>query len=161
MLRRSQTSKSLNYIDSWLQGPYFFVFMCVWIYLRHYLNLGIIYSLFTEFRTVGPFELDWAAEQYKCWLSQYITTILLSALQALNLFWLFFIVRIAYRFVFNGAASDDREEDEDSEPEGEYEQVTGVDADEKTPLVAMNGTAAAANGHTSNGPAKVNGTAKK
>lgn len=120
--------------------------MCVWIYLRHYLNLGIIYSLFTEFRTVGPFELDWAAEQYKCWLSQYITTILLSALQALNLFWLFFIIRIAYRFVFNGQASDDREEDEESDVEGEDAKVAVEDGDEKTPLVA--------NGHAANGKAK-------
>lgn len=115
--------------------------------MRHYLNLGIIYSLFTEFRTVGPFELDWAGEQYKCWLSQYITTILLSALQALNLFWLFFIIRIAYRFVFHGAASDDREEDEETEPELDAE-------DEQTPLVATNG-------HAANGAAKVNGVAKK
>lgn len=135
--------------------------MCVWIYLRHYLNLGIIYSLFTEFRTVGPFELDWAAEQYKCWLSQYITTILLSALQALNLFWLFFIVRIAYRFIFNGAASDDREDDEESEAEAEDEQLAGDDADEKTPLVATNGSAATANGHAANGVAKANGAAKR
>lgn len=117
--------------------------------MRHYLNLGIIYSLFTEFRTVGPFELDWAAEQYKCWLSQYITTILLSALQALNLFWLFFIIRIAYRFVFNGVASDDREDDEETEPELELDAE-----DEQTPLVATNG-------HAANGAAKANGVAKK
>ncbi|PSR75801.1 TLC domain-domain-containing protein [Coniella lustricola] len=133
------TSKSLNYIDSPLQGPYFAFFMAVWIYMRHYLNLGIIYSLFTEFRTVGPFELNWATEQYKCWISQYITIILLSALQALNLFWLFFIIRIAYRFLFFNVIKDDREDGEESEEDGEAK-----------PRVA-NGNA---NGHA-NGAAKV------
>lgn len=118
--------------------------------MRHYLNLGIIYSLFNEFRTVGPFELDWATEQYKCWISQYITIILLSLLQALNLFWLFLIIRIAYRFVFYNIVKDERSDDE-SEPE--EEQLV-----EKAPM-AING--AAANGHASNGTAKVNGAAKK
>ncbi|KAF3770410.1 longevity assurance proteins LAG1/LAC1 [Cryphonectria parasitica EP155] len=109
------TSKSLNYIDSPLQGPYFAFFMGVWIYMRHYLNLGIIYSLFTEFKTVGPFELNWETQQYKCWISQYITIALLSALQALNLFWLFFIIRIAYRFLFFNIIKDDREDGEESD----------------------------------------------
>ena len=70
--------------------------MVVWVYMRHYLNLRIIWSLFTEFKTVGPYVLDWQAEQYKCTLSFVITLGLLSSLQALNLFWLFYIVRIAY-----------------------------------------------------------------
>ncbi|KAJ4423950.1 sphingosine N-acyltransferase lag1 [Gnomoniopsis sp. IMI 355080] len=147
------TSKSLNYIDSAWQGPYFSVFVGIWIYLRHYLNLKIIFSIFTEFRTVGPYELDWAGGQYKCWLSQAISATLLSALQALNLFWLFFILRIAYRFVFSGVAEDDRSEAEDSEGEGEV-----ANNGESVPLV--NG-AAATNGHAMNGAAKANGSSKK
>ncbi|POR36072.1 Sphingosine N-acyltransferase lac1, partial [Tolypocladium paradoxum] len=111
------SSKVLNYMDHPVVAPYFFLFMCVWIYLRHVINLKIIWSLFTEFRTVGPFELDWAAQQYKCRLSQYITTALLASLQGLNLFWLFYIVRIAYRFVRHNKADDDRSEDEDDEDE--------------------------------------------
>lgn len=112
------TSKSLNYIDGPFMGLYYFIFMCAWVYLRHYLNLRVIYSLFTEFKTVGPYELNWETEQYKCPLSFVITTGLLSALQALNIFWLFFIIRIAYRFVVRGVAKDDRsdvEEDTDVE----------------------------------------------
>lgn len=149
-----QTSKSLNYIDSSIQGPYFAFFMCVWIYMRHYLNLGIIYSIFTEFRTVGPYELDWAAEQYKCWISQGISLTLLSALQALNLFWLFFIIRIAYRFVFYNVAKDDRSDADESEAEEEAEGQEG----EKAPLVANGATA---NGHSVNGAVKANGATKK
>ncbi|KAI6092466.1 longevity assurance proteins LAG1/LAC1 [Hypoxylon rubiginosum] len=112
------TSKSLNYVDHPFVGPYFFVFMCAWIYLRHYLNLRILYSLFTEFQTVGPYELNWETEQYKCSLSFWITLTLLSSLQALNLFWLFFIIRIAYRFVLYDIADDDRSDAEDSDVEG-------------------------------------------
>ncbi|KAL2156232.1 hypothetical protein VTH82DRAFT_977 [Thermothelomyces myriococcoides] len=109
------TSKTLNYLDHWLTGPYYFMFMVVWIYLRHYLNLRILFSLFTEFKTVGPYELNWETQQYKCTISFVITLALLSALQALNLFWLFFILRIAYRFIVHNIAKDDRSDAEESE----------------------------------------------
>ncbi|KAI9167452.1 sphingosine N-acyltransferase lac1 [Paramyrothecium foliicola] len=138
------TSKSLNYIDHPIVAPYFFLFMCAWIYLRHFINLKIIWSLFTEFQTVGPFELNWETEQYKCRLSQVITATLLSALQALNLFWLFFIVRIAYRFIVDKTADDDRSDD-DEEPEeddeDEYEEEEPQQATKKTLPVEGNGVA--------------------
>jgi acyl-CoA-dependent ceramide synthase len=87
--------------------------MLVWGYLRHYLNLRIL----TTFRTIGPWELNWETQQYKCWISQYITFALLASLQAVNLFWWFFICRIAYRFVVYKDADDDRSEYEPSEDE--------------------------------------------
>ncbi|KAL8371344.1 hypothetical protein RB595_001255 [Gaeumannomyces hyphopodioides] len=111
------TAKLLNYIDHVLMGPYFVTFMGVWIYLRHYINLRIIWSLLTEFKTIGPYELNWETEQYKCSLSQAISLSLLSSLQALNLFWLFFIVRIAYRFIFSDNVRDDRSEPDETEAE--------------------------------------------
>jgi acyl-CoA-dependent ceramide synthase len=111
--------------------------MCVWGYLRHFINLKILYSILTEFRTVGPFELNWETQQYKCWISQYITFALLASLQAVNLFWWFFICRIAYRFIVYKDADDDRSEYEPSENEeaerkefvkenGETESANGV-----------------------------------
>ncbi|POS79782.1 longevity-assurance protein 1 [Diaporthe helianthi] len=146
------TSKSLNYIEHPLVAPYFGLFMVMWIYLRHYLNLRILWSIFTEFRTIGPFELDWAEEQFKCWLSQYISFGLLAALQSLNLFWLFFIIRIAYRVVFLDIVADDRSEDEEDEP-------NTLDDNGKAPLLA-NG-----NGHALNGIAedsiKASGSSKE
>ncbi|OAQ68056.1 sphingosine N-acyltransferase lac1 [Pochonia chlamydosporia 170] len=135
------TSKVLNYLDHPLVGPYFFVFVCVWVYLRHVINLKILWSLFTEFRTVGPFELNWATEQYKCWLSQYITTGLLASLQALNLFWLFYIIRIAYRFIRDSTADDDRSEDEDEGDESEPVREKPV------PTLEINGKAINGNSH--------------
>jgi acyl-CoA-dependent ceramide synthase len=115
--------------------------MCVWIYLRHYLNLRILFSLFTEFRTVGPFELNWETQQYKCLLSQVITLTLLSALQALNLFWLFFIIRIAYRFVVHNVAKDDRSEPEESEVEEANGAPLVTNGKAKSTALAPNGAA--------------------
>ncbi|KAI0526200.1 TLC domain-containing protein [Xylaria bambusicola] len=109
------TSKALNYIDSPLQGPYFTLCIIFWIYLRHYINLKILYSILTEFRTIGPYVLDWEAEQYKSGISNVITFALLASLQALNLYWLYCLFRNAYRFVVLGVAKDDREDDVDNE----------------------------------------------
>ncbi|KAL1894970.1 sphingosine N-acyltransferase lag1 [Ceratocystis pirilliformis] len=121
------TSKTLNYIDSPIVGPYFFLFMCVWIYCRHFINIRILISLFFEFRTVGPFELDWENEQYKCLLAQGIATTLLSALQTLNLIWLSHIIRIAYRFIRYSTANDDRSEDESDESHTSAEKASLLD----------------------------------
>ncbi|KAI1116687.1 longevity assurance proteins LAG1/LAC1 [Nemania sp. NC0429] len=106
-------SKSLNYIDSPHQGLPFALCIAVWVYLRHYINIRILWSVLTEFRTVGPYQLDWAAEQYKCQLSGAITFSLLAALQALNLFWLYCLLRSAYKFVFKGIAKDDRSDNDE------------------------------------------------
>ncbi|KAK4115978.1 TLC domain-containing protein [Canariomyces notabilis] len=114
-------SKSLNYIESKAQGWSFGLCVIMWIYLRHYINLRILYSALPggEFSTVGPYVLDWEAEQYKCPLANVITFSLLAALQALNLFWLYCLFRAAYKFVILGVAKDDRSEAEDEGEEAE------------------------------------------
>lgn len=86
----------------------------------------ILYATLTDFRTVGPFELDWESQQYKCWISQYITFALLAILQSINMLWLFFIIRIAYNIAFAKVIQDVRSDDEESEEEkeGESEQVS-------------------------------------
>ncbi|KAK8232382.1 TLC domain-containing protein [Phyllosticta capitalensis] len=114
------TSKTLNYLDSPLVGPYFGFFILVWTYLRHYINLKILWSMVNgEFSSVGSFELNWETQQYKCWISQYITFALLASLQAVNLFWLFLILRIAWRFVatWGEVVKDERSDYEDDEEE--------------------------------------------
>ncbi|KAF2452962.1 TLC domain-containing protein [Lineolata rhizophorae] len=113
------TSKTLNYLDSPLIGPYYAFFVVVWTYLRHYINLRILWSILTEFNTVGPYELNWDTQQYKCWISQIITFGLLASLQAINLFWLFLILRIGYRFVTANVAVDERSDAEDDDEEQE------------------------------------------
>ncbi|KAL7920177.1 TLC domain-containing protein [Trichoderma austrokoningii] len=108
-------SKSLHYIDSPLVVPVYVTNIFVWIYLRHYINLRILYSILTEFRTVGPYELDWATQQYKCWISNIITFVLLASLQALNLFWLYCLFRSMYKFVVYKIKKDDRSESSEEE----------------------------------------------
>ncbi|TKX22079.1 sphingosine N-acyltransferase-like protein FUM17 [Elsinoe australis] len=125
------TSKVLNYIDSSITAPYFFLFMCIWTYLRHYINLKILYSVLTEFRTVGPWELNWTTQQYKCWISQYICFGLLATLQAVNLFWLYLITKIALRFVWTKEElADERSDDEEEEEEEEGEKRKLVEGKE-------------------------------
>ncbi|KAL8383425.1 hypothetical protein RB595_006941 [Gaeumannomyces hyphopodioides] len=111
------TSKALNYMDVNIvvQGPYFVLTIISWIYFRHYINIRILYSLLTEFRTVGPYELNWETQQYKFWGSNIITFGLLALLQLLNLFWLGCLLRVAYRIVFMSVYKDERSEAEDSE----------------------------------------------
>ncbi|KAA8650913.1 TLC domain-containing protein [Aspergillus tanneri] len=120
------TSKTFNYLDHPITAPYFGFFVIMWIYCRHFLNLKILWAVLTEFRTVGPFELNWETQQYKCWISQYITFALLASLQAVNLFWLFLILRILKNYLFNSIAKDERSEDEDEEEIPEQETSTNA-----------------------------------
>lgn len=118
--------------------PYFGTFVGVWIYCRHYLNLKILWAVLTEFRTVGPFELNWETQQYKCWISQYITFALLASLQAVNLFWLFLILRILANYIFNSVKKDERSDDEDEEEEQEEQNQATAIGIEQPSLTARN-----------------------
>jgi acyl-CoA-dependent ceramide synthase len=128
----------LNYIDAWIVPPYFAFFIAVWAYLRHYINLTIIWSLLPngQFQTVGPYDLNWDTQQYKCWISQIITFGLLAILQAVNIFWFFLIIRILYRLLVTSEAKDERSEDEDEEEEI---QPAKAAAGLGTPQVTLNG----------------------
>lgn len=118
----SQVSKTFHYINSDLIIPFYATSVVSWIYLRHYLNLGILYSLLTEFRNIGPYELNWETEQYKCWISNIITFALLAMLQGLNLFWLYCLLRSAWKFVAYGVKKDDRSEDESESEINTFDQ---------------------------------------
>lgn len=113
--------------------------------MRHYLNLRILYATLTEFRTVGPFELNWETQQYKCWISQYITFFLLASLQALNLFWLFLILRIAKNYIITNVATDERSDDEEDDTVLEEVSETSrlSEQDPNKPVILINGSAKA------------------
>ena len=112
-------SKLLNYLDAPITGPFFVIFVFVWTYLRHYINLKILWSVLTEFRTVGEWELNWVTQQYKCWISQPIVFFLIGALQLVNLYWLYLIFRILARYASAGETVDERSDDEDEDEEEE------------------------------------------
>lgn len=137
-----KTSKTLNYIDHPLVPQYFAVFIVSWVYLRHYQNLKILYSEFTEFKTVGPYVMDWEGGQFKSPIAHYISTVLLAALQALNLFWLWNILRVAYRIVFFNVAEDDRS-DNDEDELAEEQRLDALSASKtnqgSSPKVLLNG----------------------
>ncbi|GMG41859.1 unnamed protein product [Aspergillus oryzae var. brunneus] len=108
-----------------LSYRFHFTYMGLAVYITHDVSdffLAILWAVLTEFRTVGPFELNWETQQYKCWISQYITFALLASLQAVNLFWLFLILRILKNYLFNSIRKDERSDDEDTEEEEEAEQ---------------------------------------
>lgn len=117
------------------------MFMCIWAYLRHYINLRIIFSMLPngEFRTVGPYDLNWETQQYKCWISQVITLGLLAILQAVNMFWFFLIGRILWRFLSTGEEKDERSEDEEDEPEEVEQPPAKVNGHAGKPKVMING----------------------
>lgn len=138
ILTHFQTSLCLHYTDSIILAPYMVMFIGIWAYLRHYINLSILWAVLTEFKTVGPFELNWETQQYKCWISQYICFSLLASLQALNIFWFFLILRIAYRFAVTATAADVREEEEEEE-EPEDHEIEEAKAEEKQRLIESNG----------------------
>jgi very-long-chain ceramide synthase len=97
--------------------------------MRHYINLILLYATFTDFRTVGPFVLNWETGEYKSPLAQGIAFTLLSSLQAVNLFWLFLILRIGKNYVFNSVKADERSDnEEDDEEEEMVDGNDGVDA---------------------------------
>ncbi|KIW03581.1 uncharacterized protein PV09_05336 [Verruconis gallopava] len=186
------TSKILNYMESPIVIPYFIIFLCSWAYLRHFINLRILFSLLplpmpfpdpineqilsvlstftsygssvvaalapvtapivnfastifpetvsllqsipdrtttyfntpSDFATVGPYELNWETQQYKCWISQYITFGLLLALQLVNMFWFYLILRILWRLVASGFKETDDVRSEDSEVDAAEREVT-------------------------------------
>jgi very-long-chain ceramide synthase len=82
----------------------------------------------SQFAAVGPYELNWDTQQYKCWISQWITFWLLAALQAVNLFWLFLILRILWRVV---ATIGDEVRDERSEYDSEEEDERRVEMEKE------------------------------
>jgi len=110
----------------------------VWAYGRHYLNLRILYATLTTFRTVGPFELNWDTQQYKCRLSQYITFFLLASLQSVNIFWFFLILKIAKNYVIAHNQLED-ERSEYGESDGEVGVESTGEKREKIGALMQNG----------------------
>ena len=141
-----QTSKTLNYLDSPITVPYFSFFIGIWIYLRHYLNIVILASVILPwgaFTHVGSFTLDWETQQYKCWISQWITFALLAILQVINLLWLFFILRVAYNVVAKELVTDVRSDDEGETDGAEVEDKGEMSESDLSRQVSASETASA------------------
>ena len=99
-------------------------------------------SSVAEFASVGPYTLNWDTQQYKCWISQWITFLLLTALQAVNLFWLFFIIRILWR-VLRTMGEETVDERSEYDSDEEVERRAELEEEEKRGDVAATEKAAA------------------
>ncbi|KAI9189228.1 Sphingosine N-acyltransferase lag1 [Blastocladiella emersonii ATCC 22665] len=110
------SAKCFNYVR-WrrLCDATFVVFVAVWLYSRHYVYLGIMYSVYAESRAV----LDWtwnpAAGSFVSDGMWYFFLILLGALQVLLVMWLYLIVRVIAKVIRGNSAEDNRSDDEDSD----------------------------------------------
>jgi acyl-CoA-dependent ceramide synthase len=111
-------SKILNYLDlTRAKLVAFIVFLGVWTYFRHYLNIMMLWSVWTEFELVDEAARVWAPETgafLAPWMQNQIFIPMLL-LQMLNLFWYYFILRIALRSLNPSTMTDDRSDDEDDD----------------------------------------------
>jgi hypothetical protein len=69
----------------------------------------------STFATIGPYTLNWDTQQYKCWISQWITFSLLAALQLVNMYWFYLIMKILWRLATSSQLDDVRSEDGDDD----------------------------------------------
>ncbi|WVQ74797.1 hypothetical protein IAR50_004403 [Cryptococcus sp. DSM 104548] len=118
-------AKCVNYVSDVWSIPFLVWFTISWTYLRHYLNLLILYNLPTQYGLIPLASRSGFDPLNDFWLDSYGLMkwqifIPIALLQALNLFWYFLILRILVRAVWNWGedVKDDRSEDED---EGEEE----------------------------------------
>jgi len=109
-------SKILNYLQfTRAKLVAFIIFLCVWTYFRHYLNIVMLWSVWHEFDLVPEANRVWKPETGS-WLAGWMQNqifIPLLLLQILNLFWYYFILRIALRSLKPSTMTDDRSDDED------------------------------------------------
>ncbi|BGP13495.1 hypothetical protein JCM10213_000697 [Rhodosporidiobolus nylandii] len=126
-------SKCLNYLDLQRTSEISFVFfLVVWHYMRHYLNLLILHSVWTEYDLIPAWARSWTSESlgHKGWWlfygfgtgaiphwMKYQIFAPILALQLVNTFWSYLIWRILFRMLSGNKATDVREDGEDEEDE--------------------------------------------
>ncbi|KAF8312227.1 longevity assurance proteins LAG1/LAC1 [Clavulina sp. PMI_390] len=115
-------AKLLNYLGLELTSSIAFaIFIPIWTYMRHYLNIRILISVWNEFDLIpmSARSFEPAKGIWMVWWMRYQIFIPILLLQFVNLFWSFLIWRILYRILFKGIVADERSDDEDDgEDEG-------------------------------------------
>lgn len=94
-------SKMLNYMQYQRSSEIAFaVLLCVWTYFRHYQNLRILWSVWTEYDVYVPEEarvFEPLQGRALSWWMKYQVFAPIFALHCLNLFWYCLMWRIVYR----------------------------------------------------------------
>jgi len=115
-------AKSLHYLKLRRTSEVVFgVFVIVWTYLRHWLNLLMLYSVWTDFDKMPEWTKVWNPSEgvwMVSWMKYQIFTPMLF-LQGVNLFWYVFIWRILLRAIFTAELEDERSDDEGEDDEKE------------------------------------------
>ncbi|KAN0097511.1 sphingosine N-acyltransferase lac1 [Tylopilus felleus] len=109
-------SKILNYLQlTHAKLVAFLTFLCIWTYFRHYLNIVMLWSVWYEFDLAPEANRVWAPKTgaWLVWWMKYQMFTPLLLLQTLNIFWYYFILRIALRSLKPATMTDDRSDDED------------------------------------------------
>ncbi|TIA68397.1 hypothetical protein E3P91_04089 [Wallemia ichthyophaga] len=112
-------AKCYNYVKPghWLGNVIFGFFIIVWTYMRHWLNLRILYSVYTQFTLIPLENRRWWTPD-GVWMvgwMQWQIFLPILALQLLNLFWYFLIWRILIRALVYNHLADERSDDEEDE----------------------------------------------
>ncbi|TRM67750.1 TLC domain-containing protein [Schizophyllum amplum] len=106
----------LNYLQmNRIKIPVFFVFFGVWTYFRHWLNLVILHSVWTEFDLIPDIYRRWAPSTgvWLAWWMKYQIFVPIALLQLLNVFWYYLMLRVLYRCVI-GVCNLSKRSDADS-----------------------------------------------
>ncbi|TIB90562.1 longevity assurance proteins LAG1/LAC1 [Wallemia mellicola] len=100
-------AKCFNYVrpGHWVGNFIFGFFILVWSYMRHWLNLRILWSVWYEFDLIP-------SEARRWWTPDGVWMLL-------NLFWYFLIWRILIRALLYNHLADERSDDEEEEEEND------------------------------------------
>jgi len=115
-------SKLLNYIQ-WERAKVvaFGLLVIIWSYFRHWINFLILWSVWAELELLPVHGRQWNPSEgvYLAWWMRWQMLLGLGALQVLNLFWYFLILRILVRTIVTKETTDERSDDEDQQSEKE------------------------------------------
>jgi acyl-CoA-dependent ceramide synthase len=95
----------------------FVLFLGVWLYSRHYMYYRIVESIWKDLPMLKEMRWDPANGYFISYRTKYFFLVLFGILQVLLLFWLYLIIRVAYRVVAGVGAADNRSDDDDSDAE--------------------------------------------
>ncbi|TFK55939.1 longevity assurance proteins LAG1/LAC1 [Heliocybe sulcata] len=108
-------SKLLNYLQTEAKVVSFAIFVVIWTYFRHYLNLVMLWSVYSEFDLIPESAKYWDPPRgvWMVWWMKWQIFAPILLLQLLNLFWYYLVLRIIYRAIVERGITDVRSDDED------------------------------------------------
>lgn len=93
----------------------FAIFVVVWTYTRHWLNIYFLWSVWTEYDLIPDSTRRWSPSE-GLWMPQWVKYQMflpMTILQVINILWYYKIWRILIRVVSQSVLADDRSDDED------------------------------------------------